>query len=264
MTERQTRAFRQFVAAGYSKGGAAALVGNASQESGVNLVSGYQTRTDHGSQGIFQWRLERLDALIEFCKERSLHSGTLAAQVKFTIYELGKHYPHLDSELRRGGDVADLTSAVCWQYERPAKSAAALDRRIKYAKQVLTAAQVETNAKGGAIVAAGSASGAIVTYLQQGPGVWSLVFTIAAIAIAIVVAAATMPGKDKDLPIEKRQKLETTAEELKEAIEDFNRAAVRLDAAIAAEAAEAEAKQMERNKLLALIPARAVAQPARG
>lgn len=121
MVERQMRAFRQLVAAGYSKEGAAALLGNAIQESGPDLVSGYQKNTDHGSQGIFQWRFSRLHELNKFCEERGLHSGTLDAQIKFAIYELGKDYPRLDRELRQGGDVADLTSTVCWEYERPPK-----------------------------------------------------------------------------------------------------------------------------------------------
>lgn len=197
-TERQLRAFRQFVADGYSKQGAAALVGNASQESGVNLVSGYRQNTDHGSQGIFQWRLDRLNGpngLIAYCDQHQLHSGTLAAQVKFAIHELGTQYEALDERLRKGGDIAALTEEVCWKYERPARQYANVANRVKQAKLVYNAAAAETNAKGGAVVSAGSAAGAILTYLGQGPGIYTLLFTIAAVAIGIVVSAVLGPRK---------------------------------------------------------------------
>jgi Phage tail lysozyme len=100
MTQRQQSAFRLFRAAGYSPKGAAVIVGGDSRESGINLVSGYQDKTDHGSQGIAQWRLGRLAALEQFCTVNHLASGTLAAQVSFQIYELGKDYPILDRRLR--------------------------------------------------------------------------------------------------------------------------------------------------------------------
>jgi hypothetical protein len=252
MTERQMRAFREFVAAGYSKEGAAALVGNASQESGVNLVSGYQARTDHGSQGIFQWRLDRLDNLIRFCAERSLHSGTLAAQVKFAIYELVKDYPQLDAELRRGGDLPELTAAVCWQYERPARSSAALDRRIKYARQILSGAKLQINAKAGSVVAATSAAGSVLSYLQQGPGVGTLLFVIAAVVIGTVVAAATRPRPEatKEEPLQHPSP--SLLEQLKSDLEDLKRAQERVDTTAAA--IRAKAKEFE--NALSLVPVR--------
>ncbi len=113
--------------------GAAAVIGNFSQELGVDLRSGYAEKADHGSQGVAQWRLSRLEALTDFCGERGLHSGMLAAQIKFAIFELAKDYPDLDKDLRAGGDIDKLTARVCWDYERPSKSAANLANRIKQA-----------------------------------------------------------------------------------------------------------------------------------
>ncbi len=133
MTTRQQIALGIFVADGYDPTGAAAAVGNFSQESGVDLHSGYAAKTDHGSQGIAQWRLSRLDALADFCASEGLHSGTLAAQVKFAIFELGKDYSDLDNALRAGGDIDRLTARFCWDYERPNKAQAGLASRIKQA-----------------------------------------------------------------------------------------------------------------------------------
>jgi Phage tail lysozyme len=137
MTERQMRAFRQFVAAGYTKEGAAALVGNASQESTEDLHSAFTRRTDHGSEGIFQWRLERLARLIEFARKRKLDAELLETQCAFAVHELVVSYPFLDHNLRVGFDVADLTAKVCWTYEAPNKNEAKLGNRIHQAMRVL-------------------------------------------------------------------------------------------------------------------------------
>jgi Phage tail lysozyme len=136
MTERQMRAFRQFVAAGYTKEGAAALVGNASQESTRDLHSAFTRRTDHGSEGIFQWRLERLARLIEFARERKLDAQLLETQCAFAAHELALSYPFVDHELRTGHDVADLTAKVCWKYECPNRAEANLENRIHQAQRV--------------------------------------------------------------------------------------------------------------------------------
>jgi hypothetical protein len=251
MTERQMRAFWQFVMAGYSKEGAAALVGNAMQESSDDLISAFQKRADHGSQGIFQWRLERLDDLVRFCQAHGLHAGTLVAQIKFAVYELGKDYTRLDRALRRGGDVADLTAAVCWEYERPAKSAAALERRIKYAKEVLVATQLQSSARGGAITSAGAVSMAIAIYLQHGPVPETIMFLAGGLIIWAVVIGAMHPRKAPPID-EAPPDTATLANELKGAIENFNRAYARLEIAVSAEEAG-------RTALLAKLPPWAVA-----
>jgi hypothetical protein len=135
MTERQMIAFRQFVAAGYTKEGAAALVGNASQESTEDLHSAFTRRTDHGSEGIFQWRLERLARLLEFARERKLDAQLLETQCAFAAHELAVSYPYLDREIRTGHDVAELTALVCWKYEAPNKAEANLGNRTHQAQR---------------------------------------------------------------------------------------------------------------------------------
>lgn len=262
-TERQQRAFAQFTTAGYSKEGAAALVGNASQESGPALKTYFApTQRDHGSNGIFQWRLERLDALIAFCEERGLHSGTLAAQIQFAIYELGKDYPQLDTRLRHSGDLVQLTQEVCWQYLRPAMAAANVKRREAYAADVLNHAKIETNAKGGAIIAAGSAASSAAIFAQAGPPIAALLLLVAAIAILVVISAALRGREDAPHPEEPQSGVSKDEErapsgaaaDLEAAIEEFNRAAARLASAEAAVLAEVK----ERQDLLALIPRPAI------
>jgi hypothetical protein len=201
MTERQQTAFRLFRAAGYSPEGAAALVGNFSQESGVNLHSGYTVKTDHGSQGIAQWRLDRLTHLEEFCEARGLHSGTLAAQVQFAIYELGTEYPTLDALLRKGGDLDLLTTMICNKYERPAKQFANIPNRIKQARITLNEAKIATGAvvaTGG--VAAGSGLAAVIAYLQSGPsaGVIIAIGVMVLLGVAYLVASRKRPAAKGD------------------------------------------------------------------
>src|ERR1700748_1673700 len=128
-TQRQIQCFSLFEAQGYSPEGSAAWVGNASQESGNNLPTAFRTGAlDHGSQGLMQWRLDRLTAYENFVKAK--HPGISAQelwqwygrldyQVEFAALECRTSYPTLDKQLRSGGSIATLTAAICWTYERP-------------------------------------------------------------------------------------------------------------------------------------------------
>jgi len=204
MTERQQTAFKLFRAAGYSPDGAAALIGNFSQESGVNLRSGYTVKTDHGSQGIAQWRLDRLTHLEEFCEARGLHSGTLAAQVQFAIYELGTEYTTLDALLRKGGDLDLLTMMICNKYERPAKQFANIPNRIKQARITLN----ESKAAGAVVatggLAAGSGLAAIIAYLQSGPSAGVII----AIAIMVLLGVAYLVASRKPKAVAEQEEPE--------------------------------------------------------
>jgi hypothetical protein len=79
-------------------------------------------------------------------------------------------------------------------------------------------ARIVRNAPIGGIGAAGSAAGAIVTYLQQGLGVGTLIFVIAAVAIGTVSAAAMNPRKDKHASEEEPAMPKTQSDELKAAL----------------------------------------------
>jgi hypothetical protein len=235
MNERQSRAFRQFVAAGYSKEGAAALIGNACQESGPELRTYFPpSARDHGSNGIFQWRLGRLGHLIVFCEQLELHSGTLEAQVKFAIFELGKDYPYLDARLRRGCDLSELTQEVCWQYLRPAKTAAALDRRISYAKKIFLDAQLENNTHGAAAAGAGAIIAAIAAHAHSVQAPWVLTIVIVGLILCAAVISAMTHNDEKSMVEQEQQTIASPMDELRDAINDFNSAAERLRVAIGA------------------------------
>jgi len=146
-TERQKTASLMLQAQGYSPKGAAAIVGNLSQESGNNLPTAFRTRDlDHGSNGLPQWRLQRLTDYEAYV--RSLHPGAsasvlwafygnMALQIAYIAIELKRDYPALDARLRSRTSketIEELTEAVCWQYERPAEASANLPNRIAQAE----------------------------------------------------------------------------------------------------------------------------------
>ena len=190
MTQRQQIALQLFRAGGYADNGAATIAGGDSQESGINLTSGYQATTDHGSQGIAQWRKDRLLALEDFCTANHLSSGALASQVSFQIYELGKDYPVLDKRLRAGTETIEvLANALCFQYERPLASAANLPNRIKQAKAILQNSKAVTP-EHGIIIMAGAAGAAAVHHFA-GAGKWMVVGIIAATVFTVALAAIT-------------------------------------------------------------------------
>jgi hypothetical protein len=171
-TARQIQAASMLIAQGYTAEGAAAIVGNLSQESGRNLPSAFRTGSlDHGSQGLPQWRLERLTAYENYVK--TLHPretgsaiwqwyGNLALQINYIAIELGKDYPALNRRLRTAGESVDtLTEDVCWQYERPSKVAANLANRKAQAEEVYTALK-KLPAKAAGVKAAGSVTSAVI------------------------------------------------------------------------------------------------------
>jgi len=161
---------------GWSARGAAAVVGNYTQE---NLARAVTTGTlDHGSQGLAQWRLNRLDArpyplgtpqgLIDWCSHYFPGGEdawkSLRAQCAFTLYETARDYPRLNAELRDGKKpIETLTANFCFEFERPAKQYAALDKRIAYAKDVFAMMNPQPSGMspattGGVIIAAGAGS----------------------------------------------------------------------------------------------------------
>jgi hypothetical protein len=148
-TPRQIQCATLFEAQGYPAESAAAFVGDFSAESGVSLPTAFRTAgLDHGSEGLAQWRLDRLTRYEQYVK--SLHPGLTTQelwpwygrmdyQVAFTAIECRESYGALDAQLRAGGDIATLTAAICWQYERPAVATARLAFRVAQAKAVFAA-----------------------------------------------------------------------------------------------------------------------------
>jgi hypothetical protein len=137
-TARQTQAFQFFCSQGYSSNGSAAIVGNLTQESGVNLDSTiYRAHPDHGSGGIAEWRLDRLTNLIHFGGDKV---GDLDVQCSFLIHELTTEpqYAALNIELHDPHrSVQNLTENFCWVFERPNARLANISRRIAVAKSLV-------------------------------------------------------------------------------------------------------------------------------
>jgi len=141
MTPRQKELMQLFVSKGLHVWGAAAIVGNCSQEVGINLPSNFTVVTDHGSQGIAQWRLVRLtgpEGLEAFANDHKLSVVDLSTQGLFLLEELAKKYPALDAMMRDPGTrtLANLTANFMTVFERPSFNPAInkLDFRIAQAQ----------------------------------------------------------------------------------------------------------------------------------
>lgn len=192
---RQIQCFTLFEAQGFPPEAAAAWVGNAVAESGPELPTAFRTAgLDHGSQGLLQWRLDRLLAYESFVQQRvgfsasapgaDVYYGRMDYQVEFAAQECRDQYPELYATLMAGGDVDALTAAICWQYERPAVATAHLALRQSAARNVLAAAP---SLSGHAPTVATQLNHTVVNAGQTARGA-------AAGATGAVVAASTVVG----------------------------------------------------------------------
>lgn len=115
---------------------AAASVGNATQENMCLPVT--QGPKDHGSDGLYQWRLERLtgpNGLQPWCASHGYDWTIMESQAEFHKWEIQTQYPGLWKDLIEGTKpLATLTANIMEQYERPAAAAGNLDARIRYAQ----------------------------------------------------------------------------------------------------------------------------------
>ncbi len=145
---------------------ACAAVGNFTQENLVKAVT--EGVKDHGSDGLAQWRLTRLDGphgLKGWSEAQGLDWATLSAQAAFFLWELHRDYPALERDLRAATkSIETLTANICKFYERPNMAVAALDKRISHAKSVYAimskeqTAKMTTQAGAGAAVVIGTAT----------------------------------------------------------------------------------------------------------
>ena len=224
-TARQIQCFTLFEAQGYPPESAAAWVGNFSQESGTSLPSAFRSGVplDHGSQGLEQWRLDRLTNYENFVKakvpgasdaELWAYYGNMAYQVEFATQECRRDYPSVELALHRGGDIAALTALICWQVERPSLRYANLANRVAQAKNVFAAAPhlsvppstvskantaviKHTQAATGAVVAAGGstigAAATIATHVQwhMPSWAWILAGTLGVVIVMAIISAIT-------------------------------------------------------------------------
>lgn len=235
MTARQQTALGYFIAGGFADTGSAAVVGAISGESGVNLDSTvFRVHADHDSGGIAEWRLDRKTAMIAFCQARGKLSDDLEAQCQFLMHELetDPQYVILCQELKDGKKSIET---MCWNfvkiYERPNMALAHMDDiRVPQAKAVYNRYKATKSANGAVIAGAGSAMGSIVSYLQHGPGIWSLLLIVAACLLWALFLAATRPQKAATQPSKSALPL-TPAEEMKEALAQLAAAQARVLAA---------------------------------
>jgi hypothetical protein len=246
---------------GWSLVGACAVTGNLTQE---NLCRPVTTGPlDHGSQGLAQWRLERLTEL-QAWSSMYFPGGpeawkTIEAQCAFTLYETARDYKVLDAELRAGTKTIEtLTANFCWVFERPSKAHAALDKRIQYARDAYTAmtrapsiaAKVGTAAGAGTIAAGGVIAALPPSTLTPENLIFGGSLILNAL-LALVVWLAFRELAKKPAPVAAPQTKWTDALTL--AIADRDEAQVRLDEAkqaVSAMVAELQAQIKEAEGIL--------------
>lgn len=195
---------------------ACAVTGNYSQE---NLVQPVTTGVkDHGSDGAGQWRLDRLEGphgLKGWAEFHGLDWKRLDTQAWFTIWELENdaRYAGLLKGLREGRKkIETLTANFCWLYERPAQSAAHLEKRISHAKSVYQVMSREQSSAGAATASAtvviGSAGAAAVNAGLNGNGLHTLAvlgFGAAASAVLALISERLKAGAREAAPELARQ-----------------------------------------------------------
>ncbi len=182
MTEQQM--FDAFVKGGLSKTGAAALLGNFKDESGLNPQNlqdsankklsmtdrQYTEAVDSGAYknfvkdafgyGLSQWTFwSRKQALLEFAKSVGHSIGDPRMQVEFVLREL-QGYKKVLNALKTATDIRAASDIVLTQYEKPAdQSEAVKKRRAAYAQEIYSrcagnAGETETEGSGLAVVPA--------------------------------------------------------------------------------------------------------------
>lgn len=119
---------------------ACAFVGNATQENRcLPTTVGIK---DHGSNGLFQWRLGRLTNLLAWAKKIGQPWDNIRTQAWFVLHELQTDYQALHADLLANTKpLKTVTANICRTYERPAAAEytevingrTRLEWRIKYA-----------------------------------------------------------------------------------------------------------------------------------
>lgn len=139
LAERQTE-FCSYFSAAYPVKSAAAIGGNATQENLCQPVT--DGPKDHGSDGVLQWRAERLtgpDGLQPWCAAQGIPWNTLKSQALFTMHELDQpQYAALKADLKAGAkSLETLTLNFCDAFERPSAVGRKPFDRIRYAGDCL-------------------------------------------------------------------------------------------------------------------------------
>jgi len=215
------KGFPEYKLQGLSLRGACAITGNATVENQAKPQTLGQK--DHGSDGVLQWRLARLEGpygLYKWAKDRGLKWNTLYTQAAFTLWELehgefpgDRRYQRLQEELRAGvKKIETLTANFCKVYERPNMAVAHLNLRIRHAKSVYLLMGGNEMEKGkstpGTTIATGGAAvgGAVIaaTNTMQGGSD----FSTGSIIIMALLLASTLWQMGRRENVEKGENLD--------------------------------------------------------
>lgn len=133
--DRQKQWGSALVSGGLPAISACAAVGNCTEENKAMPVT--VGPKDHGSDGGFQWRLDRLDGpegLKPWCASQNMPWYTIPSQAKFFLWECRAKYPNLWRDLHEGvKKIETLTANIMAEYEIPNAQYAHLDQRISAA-----------------------------------------------------------------------------------------------------------------------------------
>ena len=133
---------------GLPQAGAAALLGNGWQESGLNPTG---PAGDSGqSRGMFQWDPNRYAAMQMWARDQGLNPNDRKTQLGYAVHEIQQYYPNLWRQLQQGGNVGQLTQAIFSIFERGNPSKANMANRTSFAQSM---------AGGGAEVAGKTSTG---------------------------------------------------------------------------------------------------------
>lgn len=172
----------------WSLKGACASVGNATQENSCLPVT--EGAKDHGSDGIYQWRLYRLAELKSWAASKGLDWTTIKTQAAFHMLEMQRDYATLNQWLIDGAKPLEtLTADICDIYERPSVAGRVLDYRIKFAREAM--ALIPQPATSHVATATGTAGAAILTlagvinWLQHSEGGPVLALIVSAIIMFV-------------------------------------------------------------------------------
>ncbi|MGF6226215.1 hypothetical protein QFZ27_000170 [Inquilinus ginsengisoli] len=143
--ERAQAGLAYFRARGYSDAGAAAIVGNGLQESGLNPEAIHDNGTGLGA---FGWRdpspgQGRKTALAQFAADRGKPATDFLTQLAFVDHELQTSEKAIGDQLRTATSLEDATDAMIsferprgWTTENP-RGGDGWQNRLNYARQVL-------------------------------------------------------------------------------------------------------------------------------
>ena len=127
-----------YIDAGMTPAGAAAMLGNAGQESsfGANTAGDKDAQGNPTSGAMFQWHGDRYTGFIDWAKQNSLDPKDPMTSIRYSIIDMQKNFPDIWKQLTTSNDVDGLTRLVMDKFEVPAAATAHIDTRLNYAHSI--------------------------------------------------------------------------------------------------------------------------------